>query len=91
MNVCKPKVLSKHYQEAFLLFLTLDKGQTVKVGAGFVDKYISMTTRHRFDAFIKRTTAHKGKKENEMAPFFKDDFGDTYLYFYFFVRKIKTN
>ena len=91
MNVCKPTVLPKHYQEAFLLFLNLDKGQTVKVGAGFVDKYISMTTRHRFDAFIKRTTAHKGKKEDEMAPFFKDDFGDTYLYFYFFVRKIKTN
>ena len=30
-------------------------------------------------------------KEAEMAPYFKEDYGDTYFYFYFFVRKIKTN
>ena len=27
----------------------------------------------------------------DLAPYFKDDFGDTYFYFYFFVRNIKTN
>ena len=30
-------------------------------------------------------------KEEEMAKYFKDDYADTYFYFYFFVRKIKTN
>lgn len=91
LKKCNPKVLPKHYQEALLLFLNLDKGQTVQVGSGFIDKYISLGTKHKFDAFIRRTTAHKGKTEAEMEPFFKDDFGDTYFYFYFFVRKIKTN
>ena len=71
--------------------MNLDKGQTVQIGSGFIDRFISKSTKHRFDAFIKRTTSHKGKKEEEMAPFFKGDFGDTYFYFYFFVRKIKTN
>lgn len=91
LKKCQPSALPRHYQEALLLFMNLDKGQTVQIGSGFIDRFISKSTKHRFDAFIKRTTSHKGKKEEEMAPFFKGDFGDTYFYFYFFVRKIKTN
>ena len=91
LKVVQPKALPKHYQEALMLFMNLDKGNTVQVGPGFIDKYVSLATKHKLDAFIKRTTKYKGKKEEEIAQFFKDDFGDTYYYFYFFVRKIKTN
>ena len=40
---------------------------------------------------MERVFANKGKSEAEMAPAFTDDFKDTYFYFYFFVRNIKTN
>jgi hypothetical protein len=41
--------------------------------------------------FMQLVSKHKGKSEEEMAPYFKEDFGDSYFYFYFFVRNIKTN
>ena len=50
-----------------------------------------MQMNRRFDAFIKKTTQYKGMKEADMAVYFKDEYADTYFYFYFFVRKIRTN
>lgn len=83
--------LPKHYQEAFLLFYNLDKGKTVQIGGDFMERFISPSTKRRLDAFIKKTSQFKGMKESQMAPYFKEEYGDTYFYFYFFVRKIKTN
>ena len=91
VNELKASALPKHYQEAVLLFLNLDKGRTVQVPKGFIDKFISVGTNTKLNKFMQLVSQHKGKSEEEMAPYFKDDFGDSYFYFYFFVRNIKTN
>lgn len=90
LRECNPSKLPKHYQEALLLFLQLDKGKTVTAGSAFVDKYVSKSIQRRLEAFVAKTKNYPGMKEAEMAPYF-DDYKDTYFYFYFFVRKIKTN
>lgn len=85
------KKLPVHYQEAVLLFLNLDKGKTVQVPQAFLDRFVSKSTERKMMDFMAQVSKHKGKSEVEMAPYFKDDFGNTYFYFYFFVRNIKTN
>ena len=77
--------LPVHYQEALLLFSFLDK--SVDVSRIPIDKKIV----RRFERFRERVDRYKGKKEDDIEQYFKSDFGDTYWYFYFFVRKIKTN
>lgn len=73
-----------HFQEAILLFTNLSKDVTTNIP-------IDASIQRRFEAFLKKTQNYKGKKETEMAPHFVEEFGDTYWYFYFFVREIKTN
>ncbi len=79
--------LPTHYQEAVLLFSNLTKG--VDISRIPIDDAV----RRRFAAFIRKTQFYKkqGLKEMEMAPEFKEEFADTYWYFYFFVRGLKTN
>ena len=91
VNEFQPSSLPKHYQEAVLLFLNVDKGRTVQVPKAFMDKFISVGTNGKMTKFMQLVSQHKGKSEEEMAPFFKEDFAETYFYFYFFVRNIKTN
>jgi hypothetical protein len=88
---CNPAKLPKNYQEALLLFLNLDKGKTVNVAPEFIDRYVSKSVQRRLENFVAKTKKYKGIKEAEMAPYFTDEYGDTYFYFYFFVRKIRTN
>ena len=73
-----------HFQEAIILFTNLSKDVTTNIP---IDPLI----QKRFDAFLKKTQDYKGMNEKEMAPYFVEEFGDTYWYFYFFVREIKTN
>ena len=91
LNKVNPKNMPRHFQEAFLLFYNLDKGQNVQVDQRFFDRFISKQSSRRFDAFLKKTAKYKGMKEADMAQYFKEEYGDTYFYFYFFVRKIRTN
>lgn len=90
LNEYQPERLPKNLQEGVLLFLNLDKGETVSVGPAFVDRFISKAVQRRLEMFVGKTKQFKGMKEAEMAPHFKE-YKDTYFYFYFFVRKIKTN
>lgn len=90
LNECKPARLPKNYQEALMLFLNIDKGKTVSVAPAFIDKFVSKNVQRRLDSFVAKTKNYKGMKEADMAPYFKD-YDDTYFYFFFFVRKIKTN
>lgn len=73
-----------HFQEAIILFTNLSKDITTNIPIDF-------RVKNRFDAFIQKTQKFKGKSEEEMAPYFVEEYGDTYWYFYFFVRNIKTN
>ncbi len=77
--------LPTHYQEALLLFSNLNP--SVDVSTIPIDQSIRM----RFNAFMTRSKMYSGMSEEEMAPNFEEDFGNTYWYFYFFVRKIKSN
>ena len=86
----QPKKLPRYYQEALLLFLNIDKGNTISVAPNFVDNFVSKSVQRRLETFVSKTKKYKGMKEEEMAPNF-DEFRDTYFYFYFFVRKIRTN
>lgn len=89
VNEPSVKKLPVHYQEAVLLFLNLDRGKTVQVPQAFLDRFVSKSTERKMMDFMAQVSKHKGKSKAEMAPYFKDDFGDSYFYFYFFVRKIK--
>jgi hypothetical protein len=91
VNELRANALPRHYQEAVLLFLNVDKGRTVQVPKAFLDKFVSVSTNTKMTRFMQLVSQHKGKSEAEMAPYFKEEFGDTYFYFYFFVRNIKTN
>lgn len=73
-----------HIQEAVQLFTTLSKDITTNMP-------IDAAVKRRMEKFIAKTKEYKGMKETEMAPYFVEEFGDTYWYFYFFVRNIKTN
>ena len=90
LKVCNPQKLPRHYQEAVLLFMNLDKGQTVTIGDAFMERYIAKSVQRRLASFVDKTKRYKNMKEEEMASHF-EDYADTYFYFYFFVRKIKTN
>ena len=59
--------------------------------SAFIEKYISMSTNNKLTRFMNVVSEHKGMSEEQMAPYFEEEFKDTYFYFYFFVRNIKTN
>lgn len=99
------KYLPLHYQEAVLLFLLLDKGQTVQVGDEFLGTIVSRTpggTESRFNSFQRAVAVNRdalGKKYPDisearlnalLAALLKEEYGETYYYYYFFVKKIKT-
>jgi hypothetical protein len=74
-----------HYQEALLLYANLDRRADIS-------KFkLDNRVVERFRKFSQLSAKYKGMSEEEMAPYFKDEFGDTYWYFYFFVRDIRTN
>lgn len=84
LNKGKIKRVPHHFQEAILLFTNLSKDVTTNIP-------IEPKIKRKFDAFLKKTKSYKGMSEKEMAPYFIEEFGDTYWYFYFFVREIRTN
>lgn len=99
------KYLPVHYQEALLLFLLLDKGQTVQVGDAFLGKIVSRApggTESRFNAFQRAVATNRdviskkypdmseSRMNAQLATILKEEFGNTYYYYYFFVKKIKT-
>lgn len=80
----KLKRVPHHFQEAIILFTNLNKDITTNIPIDF-------KVENKFKSFIGEIQKHKGMKEEEMAPYFVEKYGDTYWYFYFFVRNIKTN
>lgn len=77
--------LPTHYQEALLLYAHIDR--RADISKFNLDEKI----KKRFSEFTKLTSNYKGMTEQQMAPYFKKDYGDTYWYFYFFIREIKSN
>ena len=99
------KQLPRHYQEAVLLFLALDKGKTVQVGEEFLNAFINRAPGGveanfmKFQNSVARTRDEIRKiypliSEDRLnaviAALLKKEFGNTYYYYYFFVKKIMT-
>ncbi|MBR2607211.1 MAG: hypothetical protein IKC70_04700 [Bacteroidaceae bacterium] len=73
-----------HYQEALLLYANID--HRADISKIKFDKSV----QQRFQEFTKMIQKYKGKSK-ELESYFKEQFGDTYWYYYFFVRDIKSN
>ncbi len=74
-----------HYQEAAVLYCYLEKefdAETLPV-----DEHI----KSRFQAFQDLIARNPGRSEESLRPLFKSQFGDTFWYFYFFIRNVKSN
>ena len=99
------KQLPRHYQEALLLFLTLDKGKTVQVGEDFINAFVNRGpggTEANFLKFqngvaktrdeLRKAYPHitEDRLNAVVAALLKREFGNTYYYYYFFVKKIMT-
>lgn len=99
------KLLPRHYQEAALLFMVLDKGKTVQVGEEFLNTFVSRTPGGvesnfmRFQNSVARMRDELRKTYPDIsedrlnaviAARLKEEFGKTYYYYYFFVKKIMT-
>ena len=99
------KPLPRHYQEALLLFLALDRGKTVRIGDDFLNMFVSRGiggVESRFNNFQRQVTVNRdalrkiypdindARMNAVIASMLKKEYGDTYYYYYFFVKKIKT-
>ena len=99
------KLLPRHYQEAALLFMVLDKGKTVQIGEEFLNTFVSRTPGGvesnfmRFQSSVARMRDELRKTypdiseerlNSVIAARLKEEFGKTYYYYYFFVKKIMT-
>lgn len=75
-----------HYQEALMLYGNIDRRADIS-------KFkFDAPIQKRFRDFMKLSAKYKGMTEEQMAPYFKEaGFDDTYWYFYFFIRDIKSN
>lgn len=76
--------LPKHYQEAAILFSTLEN----EVDWHELD--IDPQTASRFDRFMDMARQNAGFSEEYNSQAFSPQFGDTYWYYYFFVNNLKT-
>ena len=87
-NSHKTSRMPVHYQEAALLYGNLEK--TVDVSNMPFDKAVKM----RFQEFMRFAQKHAVKdveRDPEAKKLFYDRFGDTFWYFYFFIRDVKSH
>ena len=104
-NLKTIKPLPRHYQEAVLLFMTLDKGKTVQIDDQFLNIFVSRapggveSNFQRFQNSVAKTREElrsvypqitEDRLNAVIAALLKKDFGNTYYYYYFFVKKIMT-
>lgn len=74
-----------HYQEAAILYAYLaQKPDLVK------DIKFSPAVTERFKEFQQMSVVYQHVPEEKSAPLFRDKFGDTFWYYYFFVNDIKS-
>lgn len=78
------KRLPVHYQEAAILFSALE---------GKVDWHqfaIDPEVQKRFESFMQMARQNAGNSDEVNRELFRDGFGNTYWYYYFFVKGLKT-
>jgi len=77
--------IPRHYQEAVLLFAALQPQYDIRALP------IDPTISHRFDALREAASAESQMGDEYSAQHLRPAFGDTYWYYYFFVKGLKTN
>jgi hypothetical protein len=86
-NSHKTDRMPTHYQEAALLYGNLEK--TVDISKMPFDKAVKL----RFQDFMRFAQKHAVKdveRDPEAKKLFYERFGDTFYYFYFFIRDVKS-
>ncbi|MFA6872882.1 MAG: DUF6057 family protein [Bacteroidaceae bacterium] len=73
-----------HYQEAAILYAYLEKRDPSVLP-------IDEDVKSRFNEFQRTLSQNPGQTEEQLQPLFRSLFGDTFWYFYFFVRNVKSN
>ncbi len=74
-----------HYQEAALLFSRLEESYDIS------QLPIDDNVKSRFEQMVQESSANSALGDEENAKRLKPAFGDTYWYYYFFVKGLKTN
>lgn len=74
-----------HYQEAALLFSNLEHQYDVS------QLPIDKNVRQRFQALVQASSQNGNNGDDYNATVLKPEYGDTYWYYYFFVKGMKTN
>ena len=78
-----------HYQEAALLFGNLEPGN-VDISKMPFDKSVQMKFKAFMEYARKYAVSENIERNPEIKKIFYDSFGDTYYYFYFFIRDVKS-
>lgn len=74
-----------HYQEAAILFSALEQKYDIS------QLPLDPDVKSRFERLVQESTANSSLGDEENARRLKPSFGDTYWYYYFFVKGLKTN
>ncbi len=74
-----------HYQEAAMLYCYLERQYDPNTLP------IDDEVKQRFQSFQDLIAQHNGQSEESLKPLFQSQFGDTFWFFYFFVRNVKSN
>lgn len=88
-NSHKEGRMPTHYQEAALLFGNLEPGN-VDISKMPFDKTVQMKFKAFMEYARKYAVSANIERNPEVKKIFYDNFGDTYFYFYFFIRDVKS-
>ncbi len=86
-NSHKTNRMPTHYQEAALLYGNLEKN--VDISKMPFDKSVKMRFQD-FMRFAQKHAVQNVERDPEAKKLFYDRFGDTFWYFYFFIRDVKS-
>lgn len=86
-NSHKTSRMPTHYQEAALLYGNLEK--TVDISNMPFDKTVKMRFQD-FMRFAQKHAVENVERDPEVKKLFYDRYGDTFWYFYFFIRDVKS-
>ena len=88
-NSHKTDRMPTHFQEAALLFGNLEPGK-VEISKMPFDKSVEMKFKAFMEFAKKHAVTDDAEKDPKIKQLFYERFGNTYFYFYFFIRDVKS-
>lgn len=77
--------IPRHYQEAAILFSTLERQ------FDWHQFNIDEEVAGKFEKFMQMAGQNSGMSDEANLEYFRPEFGDTYWYYYFFIKNLKTS